>query len=399
MNYAAATDAPLILPHLPASEQTFIELNNDAPPEVRRKQIAYNIDLAIALLQRWRTGNEADRAIITTQLDIAGIVPLYDERLVDLVWSPNPSLGGLPMNVVRVNALTVPKYGAWVPHILTGTSVYIGIPDLDGRVILTAGHCVEPNGQFSRWTSPGFFTGGGPNMAFYLGGEPGNIYLSVTPEFEPHAELVPLVNSLEQHSQQNKVIRVYVWNDRDVAMLITERSIYPEGSGLSGERITPDNTGKPATFDWKIIPTEVEGKMYQCNRLVFSDESELDYCDVRLIGYGAVGSRAGGTLDAGCFGTVYEAARLGLLDKRQQFLRLLGWGTKKMVQPTLDPHSCLYDLGSAGGGFSGSLILKGGEDKTFLGMYSDNNAAGVQGEDLVRIIEYVRQGEIECSRQ
>ncbi|MDR3180022.1 MAG: hypothetical protein LBT70_03945 [Holosporaceae bacterium] len=260
---------------------------------------------------------------------------IYTEANVAAAW--NGEWKDFCQCVVRVNCLE--KTGeTCVPYIGTGTVVDLGIPELKGKVVVTATHVVNSdlwNNSFCTIKNKNKKYFEGTNGLFDFNGQ--TTYLSVTPEIKEIKESVlPMVDTVAEHNsaQHLKVEQVYVFRNtikkvRDTTILILEKPVCDENSKpLVGVDIIGNSE--------EAAEGEVEDGYFHYNCYV--------------LGYGLTGVLWSGINN---IGSPEDAVKEGLMKERQTLYRRLGFNMKKLTHV---PRGAFL-APRVSGGFSGSLVV------------------------------------------
>ncbi|MDR3180188.1 MAG: hypothetical protein LBT70_04820 [Holosporaceae bacterium] len=225
--------------------------------------------------------------------------------------------------VVRVNSMKE-NNGKYLPYIGTGTVINLNIPQLEGRVVITAAHVVSDNLLLN-------------NTCFnckegLLEFKKEKTYLSVTPEITEKDLL--MVNMPEEYLKDEhlKVKQVYIYRNaagvvQDTAVLILEKPV------LNADR-------KP------LAGVDITNNLLIRNGN-FSNHNRY------WIGYGLTGCMH---IKEDKIGSLEEAVKNNLLEARQNLHRRLGFNKKKLVYMSKTEYDMLI-LSRLGGGFSGSLTV------------------------------------------
>jgi hypothetical protein len=284
---------------------------------------------------------------------------IYTEADIDLAW--HGEFKPITQNVVRVNAVDI-ENGLKLPSIGTGTLIDIGIPDLAGKVVITCAHCAS----IDPWASQTIFnndTNGTFRGKFNINGK--ITYLSVTPECvcTQNPKGSALINTIENYradlitGKAIAITDVYVFPGKDFCVMILE---------------------KPVTFNQQIVPGIPLSNLNVINDILVNEavhvKTTFDETPI-VIGYGYTGVQ--GLLDGNIFGSLEDCVRNNKLRERQDFLIALGWNIKKAIRlrgidaawgTNFSGCNCKtmqagneeqYAYTMAGGGFSGSLVIKG----------------------------------------
>ncbi|MDR1236096.1 MAG: hypothetical protein LBJ96_03740 [Holosporaceae bacterium] len=294
---------------------------------------------------------------------------LYTENDIKAAWSD--MWIGFTKNVVRVNIVEEinggeegTDEGICLPGIGTGTLIDVGVERLKGKVVITCAHNViniwgmcgslSHEGHLVLKTGEGDFF---PRCGNFFDN---NTYLSVTPEPKRYNGNLPLICTIgNTRTDKYKVKRSYIYRGNgkifDLAILILDDQVKDEGGNvLSGEQI-------------------LAGNIFGYNKRERVTGDDFFY----VVGYGMTGWEQ--TLD-GHIGTLLDAVKEdGQLKKRHDLLQLLGWNKKKCIQVLsqfvpdrmMNKSQTFVDADRAGGGFSGSLVVKKTDaGLEYVGIYS-----------------------------
>jgi hypothetical protein len=286
----------------------------------------------------------------------------------------------LAKNVVRVSCFITDQQGKIDDvSIGTGTLIDLGIPGLEGKVVLTCQHC------FGRGTG-GHQSGiikQGNNVGFFRKTHEGrisNIYLSV----QAAGDSANLITSVNDHKiTRSHVIRFYRLGETGVAIL---------------DNPITDSNNRTITG---LAVADIKDCHEGWNALARNEKTPRSSRDF-IIGYGWYGLE--GSIEPYAIRTNRLPEVIGLIDKEngkgktlahivKQLIKKLGWNRKKVVYVTTnDSSSYTNNMNRVGIGFSGSLVMELPSNNMncdmlnlkWVGMYS-----GVDAKSIEQALSYV----------